>query len=134
MKFFLAIGAAEAASLLLPARRRLALVPVGAQRVVLLSLVRIAKNFVRFVDLLETFFGFLFVLRHIRMVLARQFAKGFPNFILARAARYPETLVIILKFHWHSTASSLRYNTMNSNFCQYTRSWESSMFAAKPRS
>jgi hypothetical protein len=52
--------------LALPLRRRLKTaarpVPIRAELIVFLPLLRIAQNFVRFVDFLKFFFGDLFVL------------------------------------------------------------------------
>src|SRR5258708_24472418 len=90
--------------LALPLRRRLETtgpVPIRTELIVFLPLFRIAQNFVRLVDLLEFFFGGLFVLRHIRVILTRQFSKSAANLVLARRFRHPECLVIISKLYRH---------------------------------
>src|SRR4029077_8378492 len=95
----------SAAGLLaLPLRRRLETtgpVPLRAQLIVFLPLFRIAQNFVRFVYLLKFFFGGLFVLGHVRVILARQLAKSAADFVLARRFWHPECLIIISKLYWH---------------------------------
>ncbi len=78
-----------------------ALFPVRAQLVVFFSLGRIAQHLVGLVDLLEFLLGLLLVLGHVRMVLARKFAEGFFNFVLARAARDAEHFVVVFEFHTH---------------------------------
>src|ERR1017187_182572 len=63
--------------LLLPVWRRtelLPLLPIRAQRVVLLAVLGIAQHLVGFVEFLEAFFGVRLVLGDIRMVLQRQLA------------------------------------------------------------
>src|SRR5882724_3764739 len=90
--------------LALPLRRRLETagpVPIRTELIVFLPLFRIAQNFVRLVDLLEFFFGGLFVLRDIRVVLTRQLSKGAANLVLGRRFRHPECLVIISKLYRH---------------------------------
>src|SRR5207302_633941 len=99
-------GAIESSSRLLrsPSGRRLkspGLVPIRAELIVLLTLVRIAQHLVRFVDLLKLFLGGLFILRHIGMIFSRQFAKGGSNFILARRLRNAQGLIVISKLHRH---------------------------------
>src|SRR4029453_11225430 len=87
-----------------PLRRRLETarpVPIGAELIVFLSLFRIAENLVRLVDLLKFFLGGLFVLGHVRVILARELAKSAANLILARRFRHPECLVIISKLDGH---------------------------------
>src|SRR6266487_3065122 len=89
-----------------PLRRRLKssrLVPIGPQLIVFLSLFRIAQNFIRLVDLFELFFGGLFVLRHIGMMFARQFAKCAPDLIISRCFRYAERFVVIPELHRHGS-------------------------------
>ena len=98
------IKSAAGLLLALPLRRRLETagpVPIRAELIVFLPLFRIAQNFVRFVDLLKFFFGGLFVLGHIGVILARQLAKSAANFVLARRFRHPECLVIISELYRH---------------------------------
>src|SRR5206468_10294751 len=86
--------------LALPLRRRLETagpVPIRAELIVFLPLFRIAQNFVRFVDLLKFFFGGLFVLGHVRVILARQLSKSAANLIVCRRFLYSSRLVIISK-------------------------------------
>src|SRR5262249_8752780 len=73
------IKSASGLLLALPLRRRLKTagpVPIRAELIILRPLFGIAQNFVRFVDLLKFFFGDLFVLSHVRVILARQLSKG----------------------------------------------------------
>ena len=87
----------------LPARTgpRAALLPIRSQFVVLFAFVRIAQDFVGFVDFLEFFLRGLLVLGHVGMVLAGQFAEGFANVIAAGRALDSEHLVIIFKLDRH---------------------------------
>src|SRR5512132_1666394 len=94
--------------LALPLRRRLKTagpIPIGAELIVFLPFLRIAQNLVRFVDLLKFFFGGLFVLGHVRVILTRQFSKSAANLLLARRFRHTECLVIISKLYWHPSSS-----------------------------
>src|SRR5439155_8113464 len=77
--------------------------PVGAELVVVLSFLRVAQDLVSLVDFLEFLLGGFFVLRNVRMVLAREFAKGLANLLLACRALDAQTLVIILKLDSHSS-------------------------------
>ena len=98
-------GAVEPAAPARAAGRRpelRALLPVRAQLVVFLPLGRIAQNLVGLVDLLEFLFRLLFVFGHVRVVLARELAEGFFNFVLARAARDAEHSVVVFEFHTHN--------------------------------
>src|SRR5207244_12713496 len=75
----------SSARLTAPLRRRLEsarLVPVGAQLIVFLAFVRIAQDFISFVDLLKFLLGGFFVLGDVGMVFARQFAKRAPDRVL----------------------------------------------------
>src|SRR6266446_4205723 len=58
------------------------LIPIRAQLIVFLPLLRIAQYLIRFVDLFEFLLGGFFVLRHIRMVLARQFPECALDFVV----------------------------------------------------
>src|SRR5436305_13634354 len=110
----------SAAGLLtLPLRRGLETawpVPIGPKLIIFRPLLRIAQDLVRFVDLLEFFFGNLFILGHIRVVLARQLAKSAANFLLIRGFRHAECLVIISKLNWH-LLSSLCLRLNRATFC-----------------
>src|SRR6266566_47256 len=85
-----------------------ALFPVGAQGVVFFPFVGVAENFVRLVDFLELFLGRLFVLGDVGMVLAREFAEGPADLLVARGAVDAERFVIILKLDSHSSAGADR--------------------------
>src|SRR5436305_674583 len=86
-------------------------VPIGPKLIIFLPLLRIAQDLVRFIDLLKFFFGKLFILGHIRVVLARQLAKSAANFLLIRGLRHAECLVIVSKLNWHLLSSlCLRLN------------------------
>src|SRR5207248_8794361 len=68
----------SAAGLTAPLRRRLkstGLVPIRAELIVFLTLLRIAQDFVSLIDLLKFFFGGLFVFRDVGMIFARQFPE-----------------------------------------------------------
>src|SRR5205823_14805303 len=91
-----------------PARRRLKstrLIPIRAQLVVLLPLLRIAQDFICLVDLLEFLLGGRFVRRHIRMIFAREFPEGAPDLVVARTLRNTQRLVIIPELDSHSPPS-----------------------------
>src|SRR5437763_1408408 len=92
------------AGLTAPLRRRLKsarLVPIGAELIVLLALLRIAQDFVRFVDLFEFFLGRFFVLGDVRMIFARQFAKRAFYLIIRRGFGNAERFIIIPELHSH---------------------------------
>jgi len=80
-------------------------IPIRAELIVFLPLFRIAQNLVRFVDFLEFFFGSLFVLGHVGVILPGQLSKSAPNLILARRFRHSECLVIISKLDGHLFSS-----------------------------
>src|SRR5205085_10304825 len=91
-----------------PAWRRLKstrLIPIRAQLVVLLPLLRIAQDFLCLVDLLEFLLGGRFVLRHIRMIFAREFPEGAPDLVVARTLRNTQRLVIVSELHSHAPPS-----------------------------
>src|SRR6185369_8761880 len=97
------------ASAVLPAGRRLetgAVLPARAQLVVLLALLWIAEDFIRFVDFLELFLGGLFVFSHIRVILAGQLAEGFFYVLSAGVARHAKGRVIIFEFNRHGYMSA----------------------------
>src|SRR5213594_3719776 len=81
------------------------LIPIRAKLIVFLSLLRIAQDFVGFVDFLKLFFGGLFVLRDIGMMFSRQLAKSGANLIFARCLLDAECFVIISKLHRHRLES-----------------------------
>src|SRR5207247_10045192 len=74
-------------------------VPIRPELIVLLTLLRIAQDFVGFVDLLKLFFGGLFVLRDIGMMFSRQLAKSGSNLILARFLLDARRCVITTTLH-----------------------------------
>src|ERR1041385_311264 len=84
------------------------LVPARAKLVIFLPLLRVAQHFVGFVDLFKLFFGRFFILGHVRMILARQFAKRGPNLTVGRCFRDPERLVIISELHCHRSSNLVR--------------------------
>jgi hypothetical protein len=76
-------------------------VPISAQLVVFLPLLRIAQDFVGFVELFEFLFRRCLVLVDVGMVLARQFSEGLLNLVVTRRLRNAQRLVIISKFNSH---------------------------------
>ena len=79
------------------ARRRAgALIRIKSVLVVHLALFRIGKNVVRFLNLLEFFFGRFVAGIQIGMILAREFTIGLPNFLKRRFLGDAKRLVIIL--------------------------------------
>src|ERR1017187_6118699 len=107
VKFVTAIGVrarGPTTELLLPVRRRtelLPLLPIRAQRVVLLAVLGVAQHLIGFVDLLEPFLRILLVLGDIGMVLQRQLAEGAVNILLARRPRHTQNLVVVLELDSH---------------------------------
>src|SRR5207253_9686272 len=78
-------------------------IPVRAQLIVLFALGGIAKNLIGLVDFLEFFFGLLFVLCDIGVVLAGEFAKSFLNLRITGSAGNTEYFVIVFVLNRHST-------------------------------
>ena len=78
---------------------RAGLLPVRPEFVVFFAFVRVAEDFVGLVDLFEFFLGRLFVLGQIGMVLPREFAEGFFDFVGRRRFGDTERLVVIAEFH-----------------------------------
>src|SRR5262249_9240230 len=76
-------------------------VPISAKLIVFLALFWIAQNLVGLVDLLKFFFGGLFVLGHVGVILARQLAKRAANFLVGCRFRHTECFIIISKLYWH---------------------------------
>src|SRR5712692_6075839 len=73
-----------------PSGRRLestGLVPIGAELIVFRPLLRIAQDFVGFVDLLELFLGGFFIFCDVGVIFARQLAKGAADLIVRRRFR-----------------------------------------------
>src|SRR5947209_2423792 len=100
-----------AAGLRSPLWRRLksaGLVPVRAELIVFLALVRIAQDFVGLIDLLEFFLGRFFVLRDVRMIFAREFSKRAADFVLGRFLRDTERFIIIPELDCHGTPTLCR--------------------------
>src|SRR5207302_3897061 len=92
------------AGLTAPLRRRLKsarLVPIGAELIVLLALLRIAQDFVGFIDLLKFFFSRLLVLGDVGMIFARQFPERAFDLVIGRSFRDAESFVIIPELHSH---------------------------------
>ena len=76
--------------------------PIASQTVVFFPLFGVAQHFVSFVDFLEFFLGSLFILGHVRMILAGQFAKSLADVVVAGGAFHPQRLVIIFEFNRHN--------------------------------
>ena len=94
-----------------PLRRRLEsarLVPVGAELIVFLALLRVAQDFVGFIDLLKFFFGGFFVLGDVRMIFPRQFPKRASDLIVRRRFGNAECFVIISELHRHRASTLCR--------------------------
>ena len=70
--------------------------------IVALAFLGIAEDLVGLVDLLEFRLRRLLVLGHIGMMLAREAAEGFADFILRSALRHAERRVIILVLNGHN--------------------------------
>ena len=81
-------------------------VPIRAELIVSLPLLRIAQNIVSLVNLLELLFRSFLVLRYVGMMLTREFAKRFLDVGLARVAWDAECGVVILKLNRHSRRAS----------------------------
>ena len=64
-------------------RSKSTLLPVGAIGVILFPLFRVAQDFIGLIDFLEFLFRRLFVLRGVRMELARKFPEGALDFFLS---------------------------------------------------
>src|SRR5882724_12003591 len=90
--------------LCLPVRRRtkfLALLPIRAQRVVLLAFLGIAQDFVGFVEFLEALLRVGLVLGDVGMVLQRQLAESAANLLRGRRARHTQNLIVVLECDSH---------------------------------
>ena len=72
----------------------------GAEPIVLRALPRIGEHFVGFVDLLEIVLGPGFIVRNVRMVLARQIAIGSFDLVPRCIASDAEDIVVILRGHF----------------------------------
>jgi hypothetical protein len=85
---------------LLPLLTRLLVhLPVGAELVVLLSLLAVSQDLVRFVDLLELGLGGLVPGIHVWMVLAGELPERLLQLLVRRVLGDAERLVIVLEFH-----------------------------------
>ena len=87
-----------------PARRRpelLARLPVRPERVVALAFVAVRQNGVRFVDLLEFFFGGLVAGIDVGMMFAGELAVCRLDFIVGRRLRHAENFVVISELNRH---------------------------------
>src|SRR5439155_25871408 len=76
-------------------------IPICAELVIFFTLFGVTQYLICFVDLLEFLFCGLFVVGHIRMMFARQLAKGAADLLVAGRFRHTECLVIISKLHCH---------------------------------
>jgi len=82
-----------------------AVLPAGAEAVVLLAFLGVAEDLIGLVDLFEFFFrGFLFRRRRLQIgvILARQLPIGVLDRLLGRVAGHAEDLVVISKFDAHA--------------------------------
>ena len=104
-----AVPTESAAGLLrAPSRRRLksaGLVPIGAQLVVLLALLRIAQDFVSLIELFKLFLRRRLVLVDVGMVFSRQLAKSLADFVFRRGLGNAQRLVIISELNSHARLS-----------------------------
>src|SRR5262249_26280899 len=75
--------------------------PVRAERIVALALLRVAQDFVGLVDGLDLLLGLgtLSGRHDVGMVLAGQLAEGAANLVRLRRARDAEDLVVVAEFH-----------------------------------
>ena len=73
--------------------------PVGAELVVLLSLLAVPEDLVRFVDFLELGLGGLVARVDVGMVLARELPERLLDLFLGGGLGDAERLVIVLEFH-----------------------------------
>lgn len=74
-------------------------VPVGAQPVVLLTLLRVAQHLVGLVGLLEAGLGLLVVRVDVRVILARQLAVRFLDLFLVCVLIHAQDLVVVFVIH-----------------------------------
>src|SRR5262249_975471 len=87
-----------------PFRRRLKsarLIPIRAELIVFLPLLRIAQYFVGFIDLLEFFFRGFFILCDFGMIFAREFPECPPDLVVSRRFGNAERLIIISELYRH---------------------------------
>ncbi len=85
---------------LLPLLTRLLVhLPVGAELVVLLSLLAVSQDFVRFVDFLELGLGGLVPGIYVGMVLAGELPERLLQLFVRRVLGDAERLVVVLEFH-----------------------------------
>src|SRR5439155_20597407 len=73
--------------------------PIGAQCVVLLALLRVGQDRVSLVDVLEPSLGRLVTRLVVWVVLPRELAEGPLDLGLARCPGHPQDLVIVLVLH-----------------------------------
>lgn len=93
-------GAGPPASLLTGRRLKAGTVfPARAELVVFLAVLRVAENFVSFVDFLELLLAGFFVPRFVGMILAREFAESFLDIVGTGISRDAEDRVVIFKFN-----------------------------------
>jgi hypothetical protein len=100
--------AARELKALAPVGRRtevLALAPVGTELVVGGALLRVLQHLVRFLEFLELLLC-VPLLAHVGMVLAGELAIGALDLVLARGARHPHDLVVVLEAHGRTLASA----------------------------
>src|SRR5262249_3696590 len=75
--------------------------PVGAQFIVTLALLRIAQDLISFVDLFELRLGGLFLFGDVGVILASEFTESLLDGILAGIAWHAESRVVIFEFNGH---------------------------------
>src|SRR6202035_331687 len=107
------LAARTTSSMTVPARWRLApFSPSRTKLVIFPTILRIAQDFVRFVNFLEFFFRSFLVFGHVRVVSAGQFAKGFFDLLIAGVARNAEDLVVIFEFDGHGAVLPHGFNSL----------------------
>ena len=83
------------------------MVPIRAELVILPPLVRIAENFVGFVDFLELVFRPRLIFGDIGVILARQGPESILDFRFARIRSYAENVVVVLECKRHGYTTCL---------------------------
>ena len=108
-------AAAEIKTTALPRRLLPAgLIPIRAEFVVAFAFFNIAEHLVGLVDFLEFRLRRFLVLRHIGMMLPREFAEGFADVVLRRRLRDAESCVVVLELHRAvESECAARINTTN---------------------
>jgi hypothetical protein len=79
--------------------------PVLAELIVALTLLRIGEDIIGLPDLLEFFFRAAVTRVDVRVIFARQLAVGFLDVVCSCGARHPQHFVIVLKLDSHDALS-----------------------------